>query len=95
MANVEGKRNISPILLGLFEHFETLYGPRIGFFQVRYLPMSLPSFPSLLLYFGATPLAGQIYSASSELHTIGYGPLADSKRTNLMLAANSRRALLG
>ena len=41
--NVEGKRNISPILLGLFDHF-LLMGPSVGYFQV-----SLVSHSSLSL----------------------------------------------
>ena len=32
--NTEGRRSASPIILGLFEHFERLLGPHVGFFQV-------------------------------------------------------------
>lgn len=32
--NTEGRRSASPILLGLFEHFEGLLGPHVGFYQV-------------------------------------------------------------
>ena len=37
--NVEGKRNISPILLGLFDHF-LLVGPSVGYFQVSLISTS-------------------------------------------------------
>ena len=33
--NTEGRRSASPVLLGLFEHFEGLLGPHVGFYQVR------------------------------------------------------------
>ncbi len=34
VVNVEGRRNVSPLLIGLFDFLER-YVPRPGFFQVR------------------------------------------------------------
>lgn len=45
IVNPEGKRTVAPILLGLFEHFERILGPNIGFFQAS---QSMPVIESFM-----------------------------------------------